>query len=125
MGLIQKNFSAKTESLSDNRQVRVIVSTGDMDRDGEIIDPAGVTWKAFMATGAGPVLWNHNSNSPIASASSFLNRGMAWSPLFSFRRKETTRSPTVATSRSPSVQCPALRSGSCRSSPSRSTRQTR
>lgn len=75
MDLIQKNFSAKTESLSDNRQVRVIVSTGDMDRDGEIIDPAGVTWKAFMATGAGPVLWNHNSNSPIAKCIELSKQG--------------------------------------------------
>lgn len=66
MNLIHKAFAASTETLADKRQVRVIVSTGDVDRSGEIIVPKGIDWAAFMATGAGPVLWNHNPNMPIA-----------------------------------------------------------
>lgn len=66
MNLIQKAYSAKTETLESLRQVRVVVSTSDVDRSGEIIVPDGINWKAYMATGAGPVLWNHNANMPIA-----------------------------------------------------------
>lgn len=66
MNLIQKAYAAKTEALEEKRQVRVIVSTSDVDRSGEIIVPEGIDWKAYMATGAGPVLWNHNSNMPVA-----------------------------------------------------------
>lgn len=66
MNLIQKAYSATTETLEAKRQVKVVVSTGDIDRSGEIIVPDGITWKAYMATGAGPVLWNHNANMPIA-----------------------------------------------------------
>ncbi|MGV2188769.1 hypothetical protein ACQZ4Q_08135 [Agrobacterium vitis] len=66
MNLVHKAFAATTETLTDKRQVRVIVSTGDVDRSGEIIVPKGIQWAAYMATGAGPVLWNHNPNMPIA-----------------------------------------------------------
>lgn len=65
MDTIKKAYSAKSEALSE-RQVRVIVSTGDVDRSGEIIIADGIDWTAYMATGAGPVLWNHNQNLPVA-----------------------------------------------------------
>lgn len=66
MNLVHKAYSANTEALGANRQVRVICSTGEIDREGEIIVQQGIDWSAFMATGAGPVLWNHNANMPIA-----------------------------------------------------------
>ncbi|MDO1582421.1 HK97 family phage prohead protease [Rhizobium oryzicola] len=74
MDLIKKAYSAKSEELAD-RQVRVIVSTGDVDRSGEIIIPDGIRWEAYMATGAGPVLWNHNQNMPIAKCVSIERQG--------------------------------------------------
>ena len=46
MNLIQKAYSAKTETLESLRQVRVVVSTSDVDRSGEIIVPDGINWKA-------------------------------------------------------------------------------
>lgn len=63
---VKKDYSAKTETLADKRQVRVIVSTNDVDRSGEIVEPDGISFKAYMATGAGPVLWNHNANMAVA-----------------------------------------------------------
>lgn len=74
MDLIKKAYSAKSEALGE-RQVRVIVSTGDVDRSGEIIIPEGISWTAYMATGAGPVLWNHNQNMPVAKCVSVERQG--------------------------------------------------
>jgi len=63
---IRKTFGASTEALSDLRQVRVICSTPDADRVGDIVIQSGIDFKAYMASGAGPVLWNRDSNIVIA-----------------------------------------------------------
>lgn len=65
MNLLRKVFSAPVEAVGD-RQVRVIISTDAVDRDGEIIENKGIDTAAYMASGAGTVLWNHNPNMPIA-----------------------------------------------------------
>lgn len=66
MTLTRKAFSARTEALAEKRQVRVICSTGEVDRAGEIVVQAGIDTSAYMAAGAGTVLWNHNPDKPIA-----------------------------------------------------------
>lgn len=66
MSLIHKAYSASTLALAELRQVKVICSTGEIDREGEIIVQAGIDTAAYMATGAGTVLWNHNPDKPIA-----------------------------------------------------------
>jgi len=71
MNQILKFYAATAQAvgstgLSEKRQVHVVVSTSDVDRDGEIIVPEGISWKSYMASGAGTVLWNHNSNMPVA-----------------------------------------------------------
>ncbi|ANM12056.1 HK97 family phage prohead protease [Rhizobium sp. N324] len=84
MNLIQKAYSAKSEALADKRQVRVVVSTSDVDRTGEIIVPDGINWKAYMATGAGPVLWNHNANMPVAKCIEIERAGSGITALVQF-----------------------------------------
>lgn len=66
MNLIHKAYSAQAETLADKRQVKVICSTEQVDRAGEIVVNSGIDFAAYMATGAGPVLWNHNPNIVIA-----------------------------------------------------------
>ncbi|MBN9255264.1 MULTISPECIES: hypothetical protein [unclassified Mesorhizobium] len=66
MSILRKAYSAATETLAEQRQVRVICSTAEVDRQGEIIVQAGIDTAAYMASGAGTVLWNHNPDMPIA-----------------------------------------------------------
>lgn len=84
MTLVQKAYSAKAEALSEKRQVRVVVTTNDIDRSGEIVEPDGISWKAYMATGAGPVLWNHNANMPIAKCIEVARDGNGLTALVQF-----------------------------------------
>jgi hypothetical protein len=65
MKLLRKVYNAPIAPVAD-RQVRVVISTDAVDRDGEIIVNAGISTAAYMASGAGTVLWNHNPNMPIA-----------------------------------------------------------
>lgn len=55
--------AAKTEGV-DERQVRVVVSTGDVDRAGDIVTPGGVDLTAYKANPV--VLWNHDQNAAVA-----------------------------------------------------------
>ncbi|ESY58299.1 MULTISPECIES: HK97 family phage prohead protease [unclassified Mesorhizobium] len=48
------------------RQVRAIVSTGEVDRMGDIIDQAGIKLDAFRRSPT--VLWQHDADHPIAKA---------------------------------------------------------
>jgi HK97 family phage prohead protease len=48
-----------------DRQVEAIVSTEAVDRMGDVIVQRGIDYSAFMRAG-GPVLWQHNSNYPVA-----------------------------------------------------------
>ncbi|QND59851.1 HK97 family phage prohead protease [Mesorhizobium huakuii] len=48
------------------RQVKAIVSTGELDRMGDIIDQAGIRLDAFRKSPT--VFWGHDTNVPIAKA---------------------------------------------------------
>lgn len=61
-----KVFSAKTETLPNSRQVRVICSTESVDRMGDIIVQSGIDLTAYKKNPV--VLWGHNPDSPIARA---------------------------------------------------------
>lgn len=65
MSMQRKFLSAttKADGLGD-RQVRVIVSTPDVDRAGDIVVPEGVDLTAYKANPV--VLWNHNADMAIA-----------------------------------------------------------
>ena len=63
---ITKAFTASTEALAEKRQVRVICSTEEVDRAGEVVVQSGIDFGSYMASGAGPVLWNHDTDKPIA-----------------------------------------------------------
>jgi len=66
--MIFKDFVGASQflTLADKRQVKVVCSTGEIDRAGEIVDQAGIDVTAFRRN---PVcLWNHDANQPIASA---------------------------------------------------------
>jgi HK97 family phage prohead protease len=62
MKLVTKFYSSDIDSLSD-RQVRAVCSTGDVDRDGEVIVQAGIDLSAYLANPI--VLWQHDVGSPI------------------------------------------------------------
>jgi HK97 family phage prohead protease len=47
------------------RQVEAILSSGAVDRAGDIVVQRGIDYSAFMRAG-GPVLWQHDSDFPIA-----------------------------------------------------------
>jgi HK97 family phage prohead protease len=55
--------TAKTDGLGD-RQVRVIISTPDVDRAGDIVKAEGIDLSAYRANPT--VLWNHDPNCPVA-----------------------------------------------------------
>jgi hypothetical protein len=63
---IQKFFAATTEQVGE-RQVRVICSTGDVDRAGDIVVQDGIDLSAYRTNPI--VLWGHDTNQPIARAS--------------------------------------------------------
>lgn len=64
--IVRKAYGASLTPLADKRQVRVVCSTAEVDRAGEIVVQEGIDTSAYMATGAGTVLWNHNPDKPIA-----------------------------------------------------------
>lgn len=62
---IQKFYAAKTEPVGE-RQARVICSTGDVDRAGDIVVQEGIDLSAYKANPI--VLWGHDTGQPIAKA---------------------------------------------------------
>ncbi len=83
MKMLRKIYNAPVEAVGD-RQVRVIVSTDAVDRDGEIIVNTGIDTSAYMASGAGTVLWNHNPNIPIAKCTEIVQDGNETKALVEF-----------------------------------------
>lgn len=55
--------ATKTDGLGE-RQVRVVISTPDLDRAGDIVVANGVDLSAYKANPV--VLWNHNADCPVA-----------------------------------------------------------
>lgn len=62
---VHKFVSAKPEAIGD-REARVICSTGDTDRAGDIVVQDGIDLSAYKANPI--VLWGHDTDQPIAKA---------------------------------------------------------
>lgn len=62
---VHKFFAAKPEPVGE-RQARVICSTGDVDRAGDIVVQEGIDFTAYKMNPI--VLWGHDTNQPIARA---------------------------------------------------------
>lgn len=60
---ITKNYAGVTKAIGE-RQIRVVVSTGDTDREGDIIDPVGIDFTAYKSNPV--VLFQHDHDEPIA-----------------------------------------------------------
>jgi hypothetical protein len=58
--------SASMTTLADQRQVKVICSTGKPDRSGDIVVQQGIDLGAYRKNPI--VLWNHSADVPIASS---------------------------------------------------------
>jgi HK97 family phage prohead protease len=52
-----------TKAVGD-RQIRVIVSTGDVDRAGDIVDPNGIDFTAYRKNPV--ILYQHDHDEPVA-----------------------------------------------------------
>ena len=72
---IRKAFGTQTEALGD-RQVRVRISTGDVDRAGEVVVQAGLDIGPFVANPV--VLWQHDPAQVIGRASNVQLKGGIW-----------------------------------------------
>jgi HK97 family phage prohead protease len=65
--MMQRKFlSASTEALTATRQVKVICSTDDIDRAGEVIVQSGIDLGDYQTNPV--VLWQHDPMQPIARA---------------------------------------------------------
>lgn len=64
MALKQKSLIAQSTALAEQRQVRVVCSTGEIDRDGEIMVQGGLEFGAYRQNPV--VLWAHDVRTPIA-----------------------------------------------------------
>jgi HK97 family phage prohead protease len=60
---VQKDFASVTKAVGE-RQIRVIVSTADVDRSGDIVDPNGIDFTAYRNNPV--VLYQHDHDEPIA-----------------------------------------------------------
>lgn len=61
--MLNKDFTSVTKAVGE-RQIRVIVSTGDVDRAGDIVDPNGIDFTAYRKNPV--VLYQHDHDEPIA-----------------------------------------------------------
>jgi HK97 family phage prohead protease len=64
MELTRKLLDSSASTLADQRQVRVICSTADPDRTGDIIVQSGIDLAAYRKNPI--VLWGHSADIPIA-----------------------------------------------------------
>lgn len=64
--LCRKVFPAevKQEGAPEARRLRFVISTGGLDRDQDIIDPAGWDFTDYLRSPAPPVMWAHDYASP-------------------------------------------------------------
>jgi HK97 family phage prohead protease len=65
-------LSGAHEVLGD-REVRVVASTGDVDRTGEMVEPAGIDLSGFLANPI--ILWQHDPEHPIGNATRAVVQG--------------------------------------------------
>lgn len=62
----RKLFGGSTEALADLRQVRVVCSTSDVDRMGDVIVQSGIDLADYLKNPV--VLWGHDADYPVARA---------------------------------------------------------
>lgn len=61
--MVQKQFSGVTKGVDEGkRTAQFVISTGDVDRDNDIINPQGWELESFKSNPV--VLWAHNSSLP-------------------------------------------------------------
>lgn len=65
MTIVRRAYGAESFAVGD-RQVRVICSTADVDRAGDMVVQTGIDLAAYRANPV--VLWNHDPEQPIARA---------------------------------------------------------
>ena len=65
MTIVRRAYGAESFAVGD-RQVRVICSTADVDRAGDMVVQAGIELSAYRQNPV--VLWNHDPEQPIARA---------------------------------------------------------
>ena len=95
--LLRKNFQTKVvESDSDQRRLTFTISTDAVDRDGDVLSPAG--WDLSAYNRGSLDLWAHDYQSmPIAKTVTSTRRRMAWKRSPSFPRQACTHFPTLST----------------------------
>jgi HK97 family phage prohead protease len=64
MTIQRKALGASTETLAERRQVRVVCSTADVDRSGDVVVQEGIDLSAYRANPV--VLWQHDPEVPVA-----------------------------------------------------------
>ena len=62
----RKAYQADLSTLAEKRQVRVVVSTPEVDRAGEQVVQDGINFDSYKVNPV--ILWNHDPASPIARA---------------------------------------------------------
>lgn len=62
MDTLFKTFQTDVKALADSRQVKFLISTDAVDRDGDVIDPKG--WDLTAYKGSPVVLWSHDYTQP-------------------------------------------------------------
>lgn len=74
-GLIYKHYDHVVKAVDPAaREVHMVLTALALDRDSEVIDPAGVDFSAFMQHN-GPTLWNHDPDEPIANVRKVFRSG--------------------------------------------------
>lgn len=73
-----KNMSLKAEDVDveDQRLFTAIITDDSIDRDKEVLLPSGLNKKDFVKNGI--ILFNHNQNDPIGTATSLRRSGNGW-----------------------------------------------
>src|SRR6266403_4919196 len=66
MELTRKLLDSSALTLADQRQVKVICSTGKPDRSGDVVVQPGIALAAYRQNPI--VLWNHSADVPIAKS---------------------------------------------------------
>lgn len=73
-----KNMSLKAEDVDveDQRLFTAIITDDSIDRDKEVLLPTGLNKKDFVKNGI--ILFNHNQNDPIGTATALRRSGNGW-----------------------------------------------
>ena len=66
MNIRRKVYLGSSEALANNRQVRVVCSTDELDRAGDVVVQEGIDVAAYRNNPV--VLWQHNPDEPVARA---------------------------------------------------------